>query len=307
MLRPSSLPRIAKCISSYAESAGMPSIGSDAAALGTAWHRVAASLVVWGRDAAERECSRAAVELLVSADQLREWLTDFDFIPTERAIYYPEYKLTGKFGDVKISGTADLVTVFHGGLLEITDYKSGLAEYSDEETWTQLDAYAVMAARTFGATRCRTTLHYARLGAGGWAHRDIDVEETRARLTDIVTKAIEHTELPKNARIYRTGSHCTFCPGRIGCQAYTADITAFGALMATGASPIVTAENALPFWERAGQVAKLADAARDAVKALVRSSGGELASGGKKLRLAMEHRKEYVVKAGEREVMRVVK
>jgi hypothetical protein len=272
---------------------------------------VAARHLTDGVDAAADEIAVAARELLVPEEPLREWLGEFDYAPPEDATIYVEKPIQGVFGDagIVIAGTPDLVVV-SPDMIEVVDWKSGDPDYAEEEAWFQLETYALMAIQSYPVTipTVRTTLHYARLGENGWAYRDINPFEALERVASVIEAALLEEDSQPGERAYRTGSHCSFCPGRIRCPARTTELKAFSALMETPLAGLVTERNAGPLWERAGQVEKLAKGVRESVKAFVELAGGYVDLGdGTALKQSTQHRKGYVVKASESLVTRRVK
>lgn len=293
-LRPSALPRLAACPASGVESEPYPDAAGEAAAIGTAWHEVAAVWMGHGREAAESEIDRIAHRLQVDAGTLRDWLAGVTQEPPDRRRWI-EHTVELQVAGVTLRGTLDLG--LEGDPPEVVDYKTGNPDFADASAWWQLKPYGVAFGRERDASQVRLSLLYLQLGDEGWLHHDIDVDEAAAELETVVRQALAQAELPQAKRRYRTGPHCTFCPARVACPALLSDLRAFTALEQIEPA-LVTAENAAPLLERARAVEKLAKAAKDAVKAFVEAHGGEVAVEDGALRLI--HMKETHVPAHTR-------
>lgn len=308
-LRPSNLPRLAKCPASGASSDGLPSARSDASALGTAAHELFALVMTEGSAEAARRIGAIARRHCVSLEQLAGWLGDMAVSMTVApdSSVYSERPLTVEIGGVTVAGTADLV-VDHAGLdlVEIVDLKTGTADYVESDHFWQLACYALAAARELGRTRALASLYYIQHGADGWYHQELDLGEVEPQLTEIVRNALAQVEREPSARTYRTGDHCQFCPARALCPARTVELREFASL-APSHTWEITADNAAAVLERARAIERVTAAARDAVKEYVRANGPVPAGEGLELRLVTVQRKEYVVAASVSEQLRTVK
>lgn len=306
-MRPSSLPRLAKCPASGVESEGHVSAASDATALGTAWHEVAAIALAKGREAAAMALYGVATRHGVDGEPLGDWLSRMRWTPPPTARVYLEHPVAIRLAGVELHGTADVVLDdADADCVEVADWKSGDPEYAEPSQWWQLEAYAVAAARMFGRKRARASLCYVRLGDDGWSHLDVDPDEAEPRLAAVVGDALEQVGIAQERRSYRTGSHCTFCPARFTCPARTVELRTFAAL-APSHTWELTAENAAQVLERARAIERVTAAAKDAVKEYVRAHGPVPAGEGKELRIVTVQRKEYTVAASVSEQLRAVK
>src|SRR4030095_7686181 len=203
----------------------------------------------------------------------------------ERGGVAVETPIETRLGDVIVKGTADLVTFDpEDGTPEVVDLKTSNVDYASEEQLLQVEVYTVGAAQQAGATHGIATLCYVRAGNEGWSSIEVDLGEAEARLEAIARRALHQTELPVNDREYRVGEGCRFCPARVACPAYRADLRAFAAMIEAPGWEI-TRENVVAIHERAGLVAKIAEAAKKGVQAFVEAQGGEVEVDGLRLYL----------------------
>lgn len=272
-LRPSALPRLAACPASGVESEGYPDWSGDAAAIGTAWHEVAAIWLTASAEAAFDAIPGIALRHGVDGQTLTAWLGSLSWEP-DSPVRICEKQIALDVADVTITGTMDLALPTDPP--EVVDWKSGNPDFANEDAWWQLKPYGIAWAREQGASRAMLSLCYVQLGDDGWLQREIDVDDAASEVSDVVRRALEQRDRPQSERSYRVGEHCTFCPARVGCPARMAELRTFTALEKIDPA-LVTTANAAAILERARAVEKLAKAAKDAVKVFVEAHGGEVA------------------------------
>lgn len=272
-LRPSTLPRLAKCRASGITSEGCISSSSDATELGRALHELAAIAKQHGVEHAMQQIPAVALSYAVSEEAIsgiwgRVESDDFWIQPSSNVEIPVDLTVLG----IERKGTVDFYEIGPDAV-EVVDHKTGDPEYVDFSDFWQLDAYAVALALKHKKRRARCSLWYWQLGTEGWAEGDFfDAVERRVQIEDLVQDALAQIALEEEKRSYRTGDHCTFCPGRIRCPAFQMNLSAFLAVERYE-PPTLTVDNAALIYQRAGQVEKLAKAAKDAVKELIRQAG----------------------------------
>lgn len=314
-LRPSSAPRLAACPASGIASEGLPAIDSDAAALGRALHEIAQMQAL----GLSPDLEAIAQGNAVSAALLAELAQALQHLPTAdgSAKLHAERDLVIDLGDgLEIAGRADLILEHEDGeWCEVVDLKSGNPDFADDGVWDQLGCYAVGAGQTLHYEVVRASAWYVRLGADGWRHRDLVVDEERVRLRAVFERALWQRDLPPEQREYRVGEACTFCAARAVCPARAGEVRSFLATVMdppitveSWTAPLLTAENIGRFDARLRIVEKLVKAAQDARKDFVRASGGRVELGdGYALELASQTRRAYSVPESTSEVLRRVK
>lgn len=130
----------------------------------------------------------------------------------------------GKLAPTEIPGSVDIMRMA-GDVIEIDDYKTGHTEVPPARENLQLHTLALMACRTYGATKARVALVHIR--DDGSTYRDshdldaFDLEDIAERLSrlwtrvQIAKKAVAQGKQPDT----REGAHCQFCPAKTACPA----------------------------------------------------------------------------------------
>jgi hypothetical protein len=276
-------------------------VGGDAASLGVAWHEIAALYHTEGRTAAEKAIAGVAHRHQSDAETLRAWLAAFTWQPPPGAVLHVEAPVMLKVAGVEIAGRADLIVQQpEGRWVEVVDEKSGNSEFHDPAAMVQVEAYAVAAAREFGYSQAKAAMRYAQLGDDGWIELDVDVAEAEARLEKIVRRALAQVELEPDAREYRVGDGCTFCPAAGTCPALAREVRPF--LAVQGYEPqAITLDNFGAFAAAVDRAGKIVDAAKDARKLFVREHGGRIEADGNVWELRSVSMPESVRKAHTQE------
>lgn len=304
-LRPSRLPRLASCPASGIASEGALDFTIDAGAIGSAWHEIAALYHAQGRGAAWDSCDAIAHRHQVDAATLRDWLSLLKWQPKAGAMLRVEWPVVLRVAGVEIPGRTDLA-IDDGHTVEIVDEKSGNPDFHDPGSLVQLEAYAVAAARELGRSEARASLRYAQLGEDGWVSIDVDLDEAEARLERIVRRALRQAELAPEAREYRVGDGCTFCPAAPNCPALNRDVKPF--LAVQGYEPAaITLENFGAFAAAVDRASKIVEAAKDARKLFVKANGGRVESDGYAWELRQQTIAEHTRKASTFEKLQRVK
>lgn len=227
-VRASTLPRLATCPASYAESLGKVNPSNPAAALGSAFHAAMYRAAQAGRQ--EVDLERIATEHGAPLEELSRLWRDFDFDPSrgvaEKAI---------SFGDerVEITGRLDYLEVLEPGTASLVDWKTTHRIEEDPEPWNdpQTKAYAVgVLLEDDSLETVRTQKAYVRRGENGWSQpftmtrEMLDFEERE--LLDIAAAAVGQIEKAQDDRRYVLSHHCDYCPGRTTCPAVRREVTA---------------------------------------------------------------------------------
>lgn len=296
--RPSMLPRLAVCPASGVTSEGSPRIGGDAAAIGSAFHEIAATWLTRGIEAAADEVKSIAHRHQVDAETLFAWLntcheTGF---PGKNVRVSCEVNVELDLGFTSLKGRADVLLEHDGGLVEIVDFKSGNPDFYDPGALWQVEAYAIAAAQLAMVHKARASLWYVQRGEDGWVSIDVDIAEASSRIAGVVEKALRQVDLAPEAREYRVGEGCTFCPGAGVCPALSREVRPF--LAVQGYEPqAITLENFGTFAAAVDRASKIVDAAKDARKLFVRENGGRIEADGYAWELRTQTIAEHTRKA----------
>ena len=211
-LGPSSLARRIACPASYRMERDEPEgPSSPEAARGTMLHDLVASLVV--RDARSEQIDLSAFDPEDRAQV--EWCVE---VAHEQRAGYDEYttevRLEATHIHPELWGTADFLAAAPLERVLVLDWKFGRGEVASADTNPQLAAYAVAAARMYGASTATVGVAQApmqRLTMITFDASDIERIEERLRL------AIDACLAPW-ARIH-AGDHCRYCRALHRCEA----------------------------------------------------------------------------------------
>lgn len=231
-IRASALPRLALCPASLAESEGKVNASSPPALIGTAFHQAAELATLRGRDSVR--VRDIAERLGADADEVQSlWdRFDFDFEGGQAEVKVEVYDAET---DITIPGHIDWLREQpeSKGIYHLVDWKTTWRIAEDPEPWNdpQTHAYAVGAFETLPDVK-RVTLFKAYPRAGtesAWsAGFDVtieNVEEVKAGLVRIASRALDDAEKPQSERRFAVTHHCDWCPGRVTCPAVRAEYT----------------------------------------------------------------------------------
>lgn len=298
-IRCSALPRIVQCHPSATPPAVKIDRPSGAADMGSGVHEFMRRSVAGFQAITHDEADGISEMMGLDAEELREscgiawhsWRAIADYFPA------PACEVTlGPLtvGDITLTGTADLVSVV-GDCVQILDYKSGWADGDHEQ---QLRGYGRLALAKYPeATRVKGTIFRTRFAeTQTWEWTRAELVEWFAELADRVAKRNE---------IYRPSPDvCGYCPRFYECPAAAALLKTAAALVADAQNSFDiaarTPEQLAGIVEAARLVAKVAEAAVDAVRPVVMAAGGVIPlNDGRELAMVDVIRKEIDFPAGE--------
>jgi hypothetical protein len=283
-IRCSSLPRLAACAAAI-EPPGITIEGDRGPSdLGTAFHAAMVTLVIRGTwpdvEALAHEHRVDEGELAGLVGMARKaWEAKLSEMFPE-----PETELELSADDVEagitLTGHADLVSRA-GPEIRILDYKSG---WLDQDATEQLKGYALLAL--LKSPDCAT----ARVSKWQIRHGTLSTQVYTRDELELWWKGFSaHI---RETGIYRPGSHCGYCPRAMECGArrtvLSMAVDTFRDVSAADVIPDQSPESLARIVAQARSIAKLAEAAIEAVRAEVKLRGGEYGP----LRLIEQERRE---------------
>lgn len=266
-IRCSSLPRLAACAASIVPPAVRIEGDREPADLGTAFHAGMVQVVNgnWPDVEALAHEHQAEEEELAKLLGIARKVWNEQLSPL-----FPEPETELRFeaedadAGITLTGTSDLVSVADGEI-RILDHKSG---FLDVDASHQLRGYAMLALlRSPGIDRVSISKWQVRHGE---LTTEVYTREQLEKWWEWFTAHIRETS------IYRTGSHCVYCPRSRECEARRTELQAlasiFGGSIAFPSDPYDLAE----IVTKARQITKVAEFAVEAIRAEVIAAGGKL-------------------------------
>lgn len=248
--RPSSLDRVAACPASYAESIGMPSVGSDDTANGNAMHLLIADnidreLVTIEQVKAQLEVSKADCD----PDEMLEavnWAIKF-----ARSLgYHLSAEEPLGHGTADLLGTTmdDTFTVYSAIVI---DWKSSRMEGADTRDRLQLLDYATAAAERFGLSHVGAGVAYPFLKKHDIITLNLDeIREYSRMIEELRSRAEKQVEMPVERRDYRIGEWCGYCPGRPKCPVIAQENAKVASMISMTGSKVTLTPEQLPMaWQ----------------------------------------------------------
>ena len=176
--------------------------------------------------------------------------------------------------ETEIAGTADVIALVDHATVYVGDYKTGHRPPKPDSM--QLRAYALMAARTLGATEAVCEIVHVREDGTVWRERmEMDAFElaiAEQQIRDVVRKVERAT--PEHVT---TGDHCRYCPAFKACPATLALARQVAAEKLE--IPPLTPETAALALERVKAVKKVVAAVEAEIKAFAERESIPLSNG----------------------------
>ena len=284
-IRFSSLDRIAVCSASWAESKGLPSVGSEAANFGTAGHKIYETMTGIKRFLSLDECIKIAAQFGVGArgKELHDAIKEHGHLPTGRTEV--PVAITWDSPDIpSIKGTLDNV-VDDDVMPVITDFKfqqaRGHAAKVGERI--QVPSYAQGYALEHGSKNVKAVVRNPLMGLTpkGVSERiydKVEIAEGIEFLRELAMGAAHQGRLKQDKRSYTPSEHCGFCPARSTCPAIRTQLQAVATVSEQELS--LNIEQLPALVQYAKDLGKRAKAVEDFAKATLKMTGDIVGTNG---------------------------
>lgn len=271
-LRPSFLDTLAHCPAAGAVSAGLPGIGSEASATGTAIHAAIAAAVTLSL-CPDMPQTVSADERIVGAELEKE-----DHEAIAWAVKWASENLHGHVSlEVDVGpGSVDVLEIAYDDNLEATrariiDWKSDRKGDLPSDERVQQLAYVVAVADKYKVSEVHAAIGYVhQKRIGEWSVFDAaGIEQARHIVELVIAAAKQQITLPLERMQFRDGDWCRYCPGAPVCPALDARRRSVAGLLSAITARTVTEINAEDIPKAYAAVSHIAKSVDD-FKALVK-------------------------------------